>query len=110
MTLPLMYFWFICSATPVVFLQSSTTWYGQQPWGESNNENKLEMETQVNWGTSNSTTHHEEEPPPTYDDVTGSPQQPTQQQQQPEEQPQVVLSDKDSDLKSVISVKKQKKK
>ena len=47
------------------------------------------METQVDWGPTNSTTHHEQEPPPAYDDVTGSPQQLTQQLQQPEEQPQV---------------------
>ena len=71
-------------------LQSGTTWYGQQPW-EASDKDKLEMETQVDWGATNSTTHHEVEPPPAYDDVTGSPQQPTQQQQQqPEEQLQVV--------------------
>ena len=68
--------------------QSGTTWYGQQPW-EASDKEKLEMETQVDWGATNSTAHHEEEPPPAYDDVTGSPQQPTQQQQ-PEEQLQVV--------------------
>ena len=84
------YFGFTSSATPAVFvLQSGTTWYGQQPW-EASDKDKLEMETQVDWGATNSATHHEEEPPPAYDDVTGSPQQPTQQQQQPEEQPQVV--------------------
>ena len=64
----------------ILLLQSSSTWYGQQPW-EGSEKSKLEMETQVNWGVTNSTTSHDEEPPP-YTEVTDT-------QQQPQEQPEV---------------------
>ena len=94
-TLPLIFevgvFWVhIWCYTCCLFLQSGTTWYGQQPW-EASDKDKLEMETQVDWGATNSNTHHEVEQPPAYDDVTGFPQQPTQQQQQQQQQPEEQL-------------------